>query len=213
MNEFAHLIDHTNLKPNATRSEIIQLCEESIEYGFSAACVNPANVPLARSVLNENKPKLCTVIGFPLGSISVEMKFAEARFLIHQGAEELDMVLNIGALKEGETNIVEREIQQVVNAADGNCVKVIIETCLLNEKEMLRACKIILNAGAAYVKTSTGFSTEGARVEDIKLIKKNVGEDLGIKASGGIKTLEEVELMISAGANRIGTSKSVIIVS
>ena len=120
MNEFAHLIDHTNLKPNATRSEIIQLCEESIEYGFSAACVNPANVPLARSVLNENKPKLCTVIGFPLGSISVEMKFAEARFLIHQGAEELDMVLNIGALKEGETNIDEREQQKLVNAADGN---------------------------------------------------------------------------------------------
>ena len=141
------------------------------------------------------------------------MKFAESRFLTHQGAEELDMVINIGALKQKEYGIVENDIARVVDAADGNPVKVIIETCLLNEKEMLRACKIILNAGAAYVKTSTGFSTEGARVEDIKLIKKNVGKDLGIKASGGIKTLEEVELMISAGANRIGTSKSVIIVS
>jgi len=213
MNEFAHLIDHTNLKPNATRSEIIQLCEESIEYGFSAACVNPANVPLARSVLNENKPKLCTVIGFPLGSISVEMKFAEARFLIHQGAEELDMVLNIGALKEGETNIVEREIQQVVNAADGNCVKVIIETCLLNDKEKISACILAKENGADFVKTSTGFSSGGANVDDIKLMRRTVGNEMGVKASGGIKTLEHARAMVNAGADRIGTSSGVEIVS
>ena len=212
MNEFAHLIDHTNLKPNATRSEIIQLCEESIEYGFSAACVNPANVPLARSVLNENKPKLCTVIGFPLGSISVEMKFAEARFLIHQGAEELDMVLNIGALKEGNIEIIQREIGQVVNAADGNCVKVIIETCLLSTDEKVLACTLAQNSGADFVKTSTGFSSAGAIVEDVEIMRETVGDEMGVKASGGIKTAADVKAMVDAGANRIGTSSSISII-
>lgn len=213
MNNVSKYIDHTNLRPDAIESDIIKLCKEALAFKFASVCINPIHVPLAVSILQNEKIKVSTVVGFPLGAISSEMKFAESRFLTHQGAEELDMVINIGALKQKEYGIVENDIARVVDAADGNPVKVIIETCLLNEEEMLRACKIILNAGAAYVKTSTGFSTEGARVEDIKLIKKNVGKDLGIKASGGIKTLEEVELMISAGANRIGTSKSVIIVS
>ena len=213
MNNVSKYIDHTNLRPDAIESDIIKLCKEALAFKFASVCINPLHVPLAVSILQNEKIKVSTVVGFPLGATSSEMKFAESRFLTHQGAEELDMVINIGALKQKEYGIVENDIARVVDAADGNPVKVIIETCLLNEEEMLRACKIILNAGAAYVKTSTGFSTEGARVEDIKLIKKNVGKDLGIKASGGIKTLEEVELMISAGANRIGTSKSVIIVS
>tara|TARA_Y100001954_G_C15770993_1_gene584386 strand:- start:89 stop:730 length:642 start_codon:yes stop_codon:yes gene_type:complete len=213
MNNVSKYIDHTNLRPDAIESDIIKLCKEALAFKFASVCINPIHVPLAVSILQNEKIKVSTVVGFPLGATSSEMKFAESRFLTHQGAEELDMVINIGALKQKEYGIVENDIARVVDAADGNPVKVIIETCLLNEEEMLRACKIILNAGAAYVKTSTGFSTEGARVEDIKLIKKNVGKDLGIKASGGIKTLEEVELMISAGANRIGTSKSVIIVS
>lgn len=213
MNNVSKYIDHTNLRPDAIESDIIKLCKEALAFKFASVCINPIHVPLAVSILQNEKIKVSTVVGFPLGATSSEMKFAESRFLTHQGAEELDMVINIGALKQKEYGIVENDIARVVDAADGNPVKVIIETCLLNKEEMLRACKIILNAGAAYVKTSTGFSTEGARVEDIKLIKKNVGKDLGIKASGGIKTLEEVELMISAGANRIGTSKSVIIVS
>ncbi len=213
MNNVSKYIDHTNLRPDAIESDIIKLCKEALTFKFASVCINPLHVPLAVSILQNEKIKVSTVVGFPLGATSSEMKFAESRFLTHQGAEELDMVINIGALKQKEYGIVENDIARVVDAADGNPVKVIIETCLLNEEEMLRACKIILNAGAAYVKTSTGFSTEGARAEDIKLIKKNVGNDLGIKASGGIKTLEEVELMISAGANRIGTSKSVIIVS
>ena len=213
MNNVSKYIDHTNLRPDAIESDIIKLCKEALAFKFASVCINPIHVPLAVSILQNEKIKVSTVVGFPLGAISSEMKFAESRFLTHQGAEELDMVINIGALKQKEYGIVENDIARVVDAADGNPVKVIIETCLLNEEEMLRACKIMLNAGAAYVKTSTGFSTEGARVEDIKLIKKNVGKDLGIKASGGIKTLEEVELMISAGANRIGTSKSIIIVS
>ena len=213
MNYVSKYIDHTNLRPDAIESDIIKLCKEALAFKFASVCINPIHVPLAVSILQNEKIKVSTVVGFPLGATSSEMKFAESRFLTHQGAEELDMVINIGALKQKEYGIVENDIARVVDAADGNPVKVIIETCLLNEEEMLRACKIILNAGAAYVKTSTGFSTGGARVEDIKLIKKNVGKGLGIKASGGIKTLEEVELMISAGANRIGTSKSVIIVS
>ena len=213
MNEFAHLIDHTNLRPDAIRSEIIKLCEESIEYGFATACVNPANLPLAVSVLDGNKPKPCTVIGFPLGSISVEMKFAEARFLTHQGAEELDMVLNIGALKEGEINIIEREIREVVKAADENCVKVILETCLLTDKEKVLACNLAKDNGADFVKTSTGFSSSGATTEDIAIMRKAVGKDIGVKASGGIKTLKDARLMINAGANRIGTSSGVNIVS
>ena len=213
MNNASEYIDHTNLRPDAIESDIIKLCDEALAFKFASVCINPIHVPLAVSILQNEKIKVSTVVSFPLGASSSEMKFAESRFLIHQGVEELDMVINIGALKQKEYGIVENDIARVVDAADGNPVKVIIETCLLNEEEMLKACKIIINAGAAYVKTSTGFLSQGARVEDIKLIKENVGKALGIKASGGIKTLEEVKLMISAGANRIGTSNGVNIVS
>ena len=213
MIEISKLIDHTNLKQDAIKSEIIQLCEEAITFGFASVCVNPVYVELASSILKDEIPKTCTVIGFPLGADSVEMKFAETRFLVHQGAEELDIVLNIGALKEGETNIVEREIQQVVNAADGNCVKVIIETCLLNDKEKISACILAKENGAGFVKTSTGFSSGGANVDDIKLMRRTVGDDMGVKASGGIKTLEHARAMVNAGADRIGTSSGVEIVS
>ena len=212
MNDIAHLIDHTNLKPDASESDIIKLCEETVDHGFASACVNPIFVPLAASFLREKKPKVCTVIGFPLGTDSAEMKFAEARFLIHQGAEELDMVLNIGALKEGNIDIIQREIGQVVNAADGNCVKVIIETCLLSTDEKVLACTLAQNSGADFVKTSTGFSFAGATIEDVKLMRETVGDGMGVKASGGIKTLADVKVMVDAGANRIGTSSSISII-
>ena len=212
MNDIAHLIDHTNLKPDASESDIIKLCEETVDHGFASACVNPIFVPLAASFLREKKPKVCTVIGFPLGTDSAEMKFAEARFLIHQGAEELDMVLNIGALKEGNIDIIQREIGQVVNAADGNCVKVIIETCLLSTDEKVLACTLAQNSGADFVKTSTGFSSAGAIIEDVELMRETVGDEMGVKASGGIKTAADVKAMVDAGANRIGTSSSISII-
>jgi len=212
MNEIAHFIDHTNLKPDASESDIIKLCEETVDHGFASACVNPIFVPLAASFLREKKPKVCTVIGFPLGADSAEMKFAEARFLIHQGAEELDMVLNIGALKEGNIDIIQREIGQVVNAADGNCVKVIIETCLLSTDEKVLACTLAQNSGADFVKTSTGFSSAGAIIEDVELMRETVGDEMGVKASGGIKTAADVKAMVDAGANRIGTSSSISII-
>ena len=212
MNDIAHLIDHTNLKPDASESDIIKLCEETVDHGFASACVNPIFVPLATSFLREKKPKVCTVIGFPLGADSAEIKFAETRFLIHQGAEELDMVLNIGALKEGNIDIIQREIGQVVNAADGNCVKVIIETCLLSTDEKVLACTLAQNSGADFVKTSTGFSSAGAIIEDVELMRETVGDEMGVKASGGIKTAADVKAMVDAGANRIGTSSSISII-
>ena len=212
MNNIAQLIDHTNLKPDASESDIIKLCEETVDHGFASACVNPIFVPLAASFLREKKPKVCTVIGFPLGTDSAEMKFAEARFLIHQGAEELDMVLNIGALKEGNIDIIQREIGQVVNAADGNCVKVIIETCLLSTDEKVLACTLAQNSGADFVKTSTGFSSAGAIIEDVELMRETVGDEMGVKASGGIKTAADAKAMVDAGANRIGTSSSISII-
>ncbi len=212
MNDIAQLIDHTNLKPDASESDIIKLCEETVEHGFASACVSPVHVPLAASFFKEKKPKVCTVIGFPLGTDSAEMKFAEARFLIHQGAEELDMVLNIGALKEGNIDIIQREIGQVVNAADGNCVKVIIETCLLSTDKKVLACTLAQNSGADFVKTSTGFSSAGAIIEDVELMRETVGDEMGVKASGGIKTAADVKAMVDAGANRIGTSSSISII-
>ncbi len=212
MNNIAQLIDHTNLKPDASESDIKKLCEETVEHGFASVCVNPIYVPLAASFLREKKPKVCTVIGFPLGTDSAEMKFAQARFLIHQGAEELDMVLNIGALKEGNIDIIQREIGQVVNAADGNCVKVIIETCLLSTDEKVLACTLAQNSGADFVKTSTGFSSAGAIIEDVELMRETVGDEMGVKASGGIKTAADVKAMVDAGANRIGTSSSISII-
>ena len=206
-------IDHTNLSQTASKLDIENLCEEAVDNDFASVCVNPVFVPLASEILNSKNPKVCTVVGFPLGADSPEMKFAESRYLTHQGAEELDMVINISALKEGDTRFIQSEIEKVVDAADGNCVKVIIETCLLTDEEKKIVSELAVNAGADFIKTSTGFSFLGATEEDIKLIRKTVGSDMGIKASGGIKTLTDLKILVEAGANRIGTSNAISIIN
>ena len=206
-------IDHTNLSQTASKSDIENLCEEAVDNNFASVCVNPVFVPLASEILNSKNPKVCTVVGFPLGADSPEMKFAESRYLTHQGAEELDMVINISALKEGDTRFIQSEIEKVVDAADGNCVKVIIETCLLTDEEKKIVSELAVNAGADFIKTSTGFSFLGATEEDVKLIRKTVGSDMGIKASGGIKTLTDLKILVKAGANRIGTSNAISIIN
>ena len=213
MKNLAHFIDHTNLSPDAKSIDIEDLCSEAIKYDFASVCLNPVYVPIAKSILKDSKPIICSVVGFPLGADSAEMKYAEARFLIFNGVEEIDMVLNIGALKERNTNIIQKEIKKVVDAAEGKIVKVIIETCLLNNHEKVLASKIAKDCGANFVKTSTGFSAFGATIDDVKLIKKTIGDEIGIKASGGIKNKEEVISFIQAGADRIGTSNGVKIVS
>lgn len=213
MENLAHFIDHTNLSPDAKSIDIEDLCSEAIKYDFASVCLNPVYVPIAKSILKGSKPIICSVVGFPLGADSAEMKYAEARFLIFNGVEEIDMVLNIGALKERNTNIIQKEIKKVVDAAEGKIVKVIIETCLLNDNEKVLASKIVKDCGANFVKTSTGFSVAGATIDDVKLIKKTIGGEIGIKASGGIKTKEEAISFIQAGADRIGTSNGVNIVS
>jgi deoxyribose-phosphate aldolase len=209
----SNYIDHTNLSQTASKSDIENLCEEAVDNDFASVCVNPVFVPLASEILNSKNPKVCTVVGFPLGADSPEMKFAESRYLTHQGAEELDMVINISALKEGDTRFIQSEIEKVVDAADGNCVKVIIETCLLTDEEKKIVSELAVNAGADFIKTSTGFSFSGATEEDIKLIRKKVGSDMGIKASGGIKTLTDLKILVKAGANRIGTSNAISIIN
>jgi len=213
MIEISKLIDHTNLKQDAIKSEITQLCEQAITFGFASVCVNPVHVELVSSILKDEIPKTCTVIGFPLGADSVEMKFAETRFLVHQGAEELDMVMNMGAFKEGEFELIYEEIGQVIDASDGRCVKVIIETCLLTKEEKILASNMVKNSGADFIKTSTGYSIGGATIDDVRLIRETVGREVGVKASGGIKTLVDVKQMIDAGADRVGTSSAVEIVS
>ena len=213
MKNLAHFIDHTNLSPDAKSIDIEDLCSEAIKYDFASVCLNPVYVPIAKSILKDSKPIICSVVGFPLGADSAEMKYAEARFLIFNGVEEIDMVLNIGALKERNTNIIQKEIKKVVDAAEGKIVKVIIETCLLNNHEKVLASKIVRDCGANFVKTSTGFSASGATIDDVKLIKKTIGDEIGIKASGGIKNKEEAISFIQVGADRIGTSNGVKIVS
>ena len=213
MIEISKLIDHTNLKQDAIKSEITQLCEQAIIFGFASVCVNPVHVELVSSILKDEIPKTCTVIGFPLGADPVEMKFAETRFLVHQGAEELDMVMNMGAFKEGEFELIYEEIGQVIDASDGRCVKVIIETCLLTKEEKILASNMVKNSGADFIKTSTGYSIGGATIDDVRLIRETVGREMGVKASGGIKTLVDVKQMIDAGADRVGTSSAVEILS
>ncbi len=206
-------IDHTNLSQTASKSDIENLCKEAVDNDFSSVCVNPVFVPLASEILNSENLKVCTVVGFPLGADSPEMKFAESRYLTHLGAEELDMVINISALKEGDTRFIQSEIEKVVDDAEGNCVKVIIETCLLTDEEKKTVSELAVNAGADFIKTSTGFSFSGATEEDVKLIRKAVGSDMGIKASGGIKTLTDLKILVKAGANRIGTSNAISIIN
>jgi len=213
VNSLSSLIDHTNLRPDALHSDIEILCKEAVQYKFASVCINPVYVSYAKSILKDENPKVCSVVGFPLGADSEEMKYAEARFLIFQGVDEIDMVMNIAFLKERKIDLVKNEIKKVVEAADGNCVKVIIETSLLNQDEKALACNIVMESEAAFVKTSTGFSSSGATLEDVRLIKKVVGDRVGIKASGGIKTKNEALKLIEAGATRIGTSRGVEIIS
>jgi deoxyribose-phosphate aldolase len=211
----APMIDHTILKPDVTRDQVVQLCREALQHGFAAVCVNPVWVKLCADILKGSAVKTCTVIGFPLGASMTDVKAYEARRAIQDGATEVDMVINVGALKGGETSLVESDIRGVVQVAQeyGTLVKVIIETCLLSREEKITACLLSKKAGAQYVKTSTGFSTAGATVEDIRLMKETVGDVLKVKASGGIRTLALAQAMVRAGASRIGTSSGVAMVT
>lgn len=211
--ELARWIDHTMLKPDATREEIEKICHEAIEFGFASVCVNPTWVPLAYKKLRGNGPKVCTVVGFPLGATFPEVKALETELAVERGADEIDMVINIGALKSGDYDLVEHDIRSVVRAAGRRIVKVIIETCLLTDEEKVKACTLAKIAGANYVKTSTGFSKGGATVKDVALMRKVVGSEMGVKASGGVRSYEEACKMVEAGATRIGASASVAIVA
>ncbi len=210
--ELARYIDHTLLKPNATRDEVVKLCEEAREYSFASVCVNPTNVGLSAKLLEGSPVKVCTVIGFPLGATSSFVKATETRDAVANGATEIDMVINVGALKSKDFELVKNDIARVVEAAGGNTVKVILETSLLNDEEKVKACELSKLAGADFVKTSTGFSTGGATLEDICLMRRTVGPTMGVKASGGIRDTETAVRMIQIGATRIGASASVGIV-
>ena len=209
----AAMIDHTLLKPEATPAQIEKLCAEAAEYHFASVCVNPVYIPLADRLLKGTGVKVCCVVGFPLGAIAPEQKAAEAASCAAMGAEELDMVIHVGAAKAGDWALVQRDIEGVVKAAAGHTVKVIIETCLLTDEEKVKACEAAKAAGAHFVKTSTGFSTGGATTHDIALMRKTVGPEMGVKASGGIRDYETAMAMIEAGANRIGASAGIAIVA
>lgn len=212
--DIAKYIDHTLLKPEATAEDVKKLCKEALEYNFASVCVNGCYTKLVSTELFGSGVKTCTVVGFPLGAMSKEAKAFETIDAIKNGANEIDMVINIGALKDKNYTLVKEDIEEVVNVAKGKAiVKVIIETCLLTEEEKIKACEIAKEAKADFVKTSTGFSTGGATVEDIVLMRKVVGEDLGVKASGGIRDYKTAMDMINAGASRIGCSNSIAIVN
>lgn len=208
----AKFIDHTLLKPDTTIEDLKRLCEEAKRYRFATVCVNPANVKLCVNRLKNIALPVATVIGFPLGASTTKIKVIEAKQALEDGAEEFDMVINIGMLKSGEYDFVLEDIHEVVEVVNKHLVKVIIETILLTDEEKIRACEIAKNAGAHFVKTSTGFSKGGATEYDVRLMKKIVGSSIGVKASGGIRTFEDAMKMIKAGASRIGTSSGVKIV-
>lgn len=207
---FATYIDHTLLKADATREEIVTLCQEAHHYSFASVCVNPAWVKTAAAELEGSTVKVCTVIGFPLGASTSEVKAFETTDAIQKGAGEIDMVINIGALRSGDTDTVQKDIEAVVAAAKGQAiVKVIIETALLTDQEKRKACELAVLAGVDFVKTSTGFSTGGATEADVKLMRAVVGPETGVKASGGVRNVEDLKKMIDAGATRIGASSGV----
>jgi deoxyribose-phosphate aldolase len=210
----ASLIDHTLLKPEATQDQIAQLCEEARQYDFAAVCVNPTNVKLAAKLLKGSPVAVCTVVGFPLGATLPEVKAYEAQQAINHGATEIDMVINIGALKSKDYELVEKDIAAVVRTCHDNeaICKVIIEASLLTEEEKVTACQLAKKTGVDYVKTSTGFGPGGATVEDVALMRRVVGPSMGIKAAGGIRNLETAKKMVEVGATRIGTSSGVKIV-
>lgn len=202
-------IDHTNLKPNATKADIDKLLDEAKQYDFASVCVNPGWVSYCAQALKDTDVNVVTVIGFPLGATTTASKAFEASDAIKNGADEVDMVINVGALKDHNDEFVKEDIAAVVKAAEGHITKVIIEACLLTDEEKVRACELSVEAGAAFVKTSTGFSTGGAKAEDVTLMKKTVGDRAQVKASGGIHTHEEMMAMINAGATRIGASAGI----
>jgi deoxyribose-phosphate aldolase len=211
--ELAKYIDHTLLKADATAKQIEQLCAEARAHGFFSVCVNGSHVARARHLLEDSDVKIACVAGFPLGAGCTDAKRLEAEAAVDDGAQEIDVVLNIGKLKDGDDKYVLRELCDVVEAAAENTVKVIIETCLLTRDEKIRACEIIVESGAHFVKTSTGFSASGATIEDVKLLRQSVGPKFGVKASGGIRDTATALAMIEAGATRLGTSNGVAIVT
>jgi len=210
----AKLIDHTLLKPEATSAQIHKLCEEAAEFGFAAVCLNPAYVTQAVKLVRGSGVKVCTVVGFPLGATLTEVKIFEAKESMKLGAQEIDMVINIGALKSGETSVVESDVRRVVEECHrgGAICKVILENALLTDDEKLSACHVARNAGADFVKTSTGFGPGGATTEDVALMRTAVGPRMGVKAAGGIRTYDDLRRMVAAGATRIGTSSGVKII-
>ncbi|AID44611.1 deoxyribose-phosphate aldolase [Candidatus Arthromitus sp. SFB-mouse-Japan] len=209
---FSKYFDHTILSANLTKNEIIKLCNEAKEYNFASVCVNPCYVKLCYEQLRNTDVNICTVVGFPLGSMTTESKLFETKEALKNGASEIDMVINIGKLKDKEYDYVKNEIKLLKDACGNKVLKVIIETCLLTDEEKIMACKLSKEAGADFVKTSTGMSKAGATKEDIELMRKAVGNELGIKASGGVRDLETVNCMIEAGATRIGSSSTVKII-
>lgn len=211
--ELNRMIDHTLLKANATRTQIEKLCDEALEYNFASVCVNTCWVPLAHEKLAGSEVNTCCVVGFPLGAMLTEAKAAETRLAVEAGADEVDMVINVGWLLDGEYDAVRDDIAAVVKAADGKCVKVIIEACLLTDEQKVKACELSVEAGATFVKTSTGFSTGGATVSDVALMRKTVGDRCLVKAAGGIHTADEARAMVEAGADRLGCSAGIQIMA
>ena len=213
MSELASYIDHTLLKPEATRTQIEQLCSEATEHKFASVCVNGSRVELAYSLLEESNVQVCTVVGFPLGAMDADAKRYETEAAVDAGAHEIDMVMNIGRFKDGEHDYIVREIRDVIEAGDDRLVKVILETCLLTNEEIEQACKLAVQAQAHFVKTSTGCGSAGATLEHVRLMRESVGQFAGVKAAGGVRNAEDARAMIQAGATRIGTSNGIAIVS
>ncbi len=212
--KIAGMIDHTLLKQDATIDGVKRLCNEAINNNFCSVCINPSYVPICKELLKETPVKVCTVIGFPLGATTTGAKVYEANEAIENGADEVDMVVNVGMIKSGDWNYVKNDILQVVSKVNGRAiVKVIIETCLLMDEEKIHVCEICKEVGADFVKTSTGFSTGGAKADDVALMRKVVGPNMGVKASGGIRSIETARAMIAAGATRLGTSSGISILS
>jgi deoxyribose-phosphate aldolase len=215
MENLNQYIDHTLLKPQATADDFVKLCNEAKEYNFKAVCVPPSQLKLCRELLKDSDILLCTVVGFPLGHMTLESKVFETQNAVELGANEVDMVINISAFKNGEDSLIETEVKNLASIchSKGAILKVILETCLLTDEEITKLCKICEVAGADFVKTSTGFSTHGATLEHVKLMRESVSSNIGIKASGGIKNTEDAKKMIERGATRIGTSSGVAIVT
>lgn len=207
----AKLFDHTILKADAVKQQVAKICEEALEYGFASVCVNSYYTAFVAQRLKGSDVKVCTVVGFPLGQMSTKAKAAETQIAVADGAQEIDMVINVGALKDREYDLVLTDIREVKKACGQALLKVIIETCLLTQEEKVKACELSKEAGADFVKTSTGFSTGGAEVGDVALMRKTVGDTMGVKASGGIRDRETAQKMVEAGASRLGTSATVAI--